>query len=118
VPGISIHVVDVSRGVLCDGMEVALYALDAVGGQKLIAEGKIGRSGLLENPTLYATFAEGRYRAMFQIGKYYKAAQVELPLVPFLDVVTYDFGVDDPQQHYHLPMKCTPWGYSCFRGGA
>ena len=55
---------------------------------------------------------------MFQIGKYYKDAQVELPLVPFLDVVTFDFGVDDPGQHYHLPMKCTPWGYSCFRGGA
>ena len=41
-----------------------------------------------------------------------------LPAVPFLDVVTYRFGIADPQQHYHLPFKCTPWGYSCFRGGA
>jgi 5-hydroxyisourate hydrolase len=118
LPGISIHVVDVSRGVLCDGMEVALYALDPSGAQKLIAQGRISRSGLLENPALHAPFAEGRYRAEFQIGKYYADAQVEMPLVPFLDVVTYDFGIDDPQQHYHLPMKCTPWGYSCFRGGA
>ena len=54
MPGISIHVVDVSRGVLCDGMEIALYALDAGGGQKLIAEGKIGRSGLLESGALRA----------------------------------------------------------------
>jgi 5-hydroxyisourate hydrolase len=38
--------------------------------------------------------------------------------VPFLDVVTYRFGIDDPDAHYHLPMKVTPWGYSCFRGGA
>jgi 5-hydroxyisourate hydrolase len=38
--------------------------------------------------------------------------------VPFLDVVTYRFGIADPQAHYHLPFKCTPWGYSCFRGGA
>jgi 5-hydroxyisourate hydrolase len=118
MPGISIHVVDVSRGVLCDGMEIALYSLDASGAQKLIAQGKIGRSGLLENPALYAPFSEGRYRAVFQIGKYYAGAQVEMPLVPFLDVVTFDFGVDDPDQHYHLPMKCTPWGFSCFRGGA
>jgi 5-hydroxyisourate hydrolase len=33
-------------------------------------------------------------------------------------MVAYQFGIDDPQQHYHLPFKCTPWGYSCFRGGA
>ena len=45
-------------------------------------------------------------------------ARRKLPLVPFLNVVTFDFGVDDPQQRYHLPMKCTPWDYSCFRGGA
>jgi 5-hydroxyisourate hydrolase len=43
---------------------------------------------------------------------------VALPAVPFLDVVTYRFGISDPAQHYHLPFKCTPWGYSCFRGGA
>ena len=40
------------------------------------------------------------------------------PLVPFLDVVSYRFGIADLDAHYHLPMKCTPWGYSCFRGGA
>jgi len=38
--------------------------------------------------------------------------------VPFLDVVSYRFGIAEPEAHYHLPMKCTPWGYSCFRGGA
>jgi 5-hydroxyisourate hydrolase len=118
MPGISIHVVDVSRGLLCDGMAVALYALDSITGQKVIAEGRIGRSGLLEDPALSDAFAAGRYRAVFQVGNYYKDAGVELPLVPFLDAVIFDFGVDDPQQHYHLPMKVTPWGYSCFRGGA
>ena len=46
------------------------------------------------------------------------ARTVLLPEVPFLDVVTYRFGIADPAQHYHLPFKCTPWGYSCFRGGA
>ena len=118
MPGISIHVVDIARGVLCEGMGVALYRLDAGGNLKLISQGMIAHSGLLEDAALAGTFAEGRYRAVFQIGKYYKHAQVELPTTPFLDVVTFDFGINDPQQHYHLPMKCTPWGYSCFRGGA
>jgi 5-hydroxyisourate hydrolase len=100
-------------------MEVAIFAVDS-GGEKptLVAQGKVNRDGLLESPALMRAFAEGRYRAVFQIGNYYRHAQVKLPVVPFLDVVTYDFGVDDPTQHDHLPMKCTPWGYSCFRGGA
>jgi 5-hydroxyisourate hydrolase len=36
----------------------------------------------------------------------------------FLDVVHFHFGIADPAQHYHLPFKCTPWGYSCSRGSA
>ena len=41
-----------------------------------------------------------------------------LPAVPFLDVATFRFGIADADQHYHMPFKLTPWGYSCFRGGA
>ena len=36
----------------------------------------------------------------------------------FLEVVPYRFGVADLAQHYHLPLKMTPWGFSLFRGGA
>lgn len=116
MPGVSVHVVDVSRGVSCTGMQVSIYALDTGGGLSLIAEGAIGRNGLLEAPALSQTFPAGRYRAVFQIGRYYRDAGVTLARVPFLDAVNYDFGIDDPQQHYHLPFKCTPWGFSCFRG--
>jgi hypothetical protein len=49
---------------------------------------------------------------------YYRNAIGAAAAVPFLDVVSYRFGLADPEAHYHLPMKCTPWGYSCFRGGA
>ena len=121
MPGISIHVVDVSRGVLAAGMEVALQALDGNaldGTLRLVAQGAIAANGLLDHPALAATFAAGRYRAVFQVGDYYRRSGVALPAVSFLDAVTFDFGIDDPAQHYHLPFKCTPWGYSCFRGGA
>lgn len=118
MPGISIHVVDVSRGVLCEGMAVAVYALDETGRETPVARGTIGHGGVLEDAALSATFKAGSYRAVFQVGDYYRSAGIALPKVPFLDVVTYDFGIDDARQHYHLPMKVTPWGYSCFRGGA
>jgi 5-hydroxyisourate hydrolase-like protein (transthyretin family) len=35
---------------------------------------------------------------------------------PFLDVVPFRFGIADASEHYHLPLKLTPWGFSLFRG--
>ena len=60
----------------------------------------------------------GSYEAVFHVADWYRSRAWRCPQVPFLDVVTYRFGISDPEQHYHLPFKCTPWGYSCFRGGA
>jgi 5-hydroxyisourate hydrolase len=113
MPGISIHVVDVSRGVVATGMRVELNQRDAV-----LASGQIGANGVLEHPALKQRFAAGEYQAVFHVADYYRNVGISLPVRPFLDVVRYDFGLDQPDQHYHLPFKCTPWGYSCFRGGA
>ena len=49
---------------------------------------------------------------------FYREQGQALPPVPFLEVLVYRFGLDDPRQHYHLPFKLTAWGVSCFRGGA
>lgn len=116
MPGVSIHVVDVSRGVVATGMKVELFALSPQ--RRPLAAGAISGKGLLEASALDATFAPGAYEAMFHVADFYRDAGVALPPVPFLDVVTYRFGIADPAQHFHLPFKVTPWGYSCFRGGA
>jgi 5-hydroxyisourate hydrolase len=118
VPGLSIHVVDVSRGVVAAGMLVAVDFMAGGSAPKRIAEGRISAKGTLDDPALAVTLETGIYRAIFQVADYYRAEGVALPAVPFLDAVRYDFGIADPRQHYHLPFKCTPWGYSCFRGGA
>jgi 5-hydroxyisourate hydrolase len=113
MPGVSIHVVDVSRGMVAKGMRVELYR-----GETLLAAGDTGANGLLEHAALKERFPADSYRAVFHVADYYRKTGVRLPPHPFLHVVSYDFGIDQPEQHYHLPFKCTPWGYSCFRGGA
>jgi 5-hydroxyisourate hydrolase len=109
MPGISIHVVDVSRGIVASGMRIELLH-----DSKRIIEGKASQKGLLQ---IDDKVKPGVYEAVFHLAEWYRGQRVPLPEVPFLDVVTYRFGISDPEQHYHLPFKCTPWGYSCFRGG-
>jgi 5-hydroxyisourate hydrolase len=117
MPGVSIHVVDISRGVVAQGMRVELYA--AGGMRRLIAAGALSAQGTLEHASLGPHRLEaGPYEAVFHVADYYARAGFALPAVPFLDVVTFRFGIAEPDQHYHLPMKLTPWGLSCFRGGA
>ena len=97
-------------------MRVELFATAPE--RKLLASGLVGENGVLEHPALAATFAPAYYEAVFHIADYYRTAGIVSASVQFLDVVVYRFGVAEPRQHYHLPFKMTPWGYSCFRGGA
>ena len=85
---------------------------------RLIASGSLSKTGVLADPALNQRFEPGFYDARFHVADYYRAAIGATAAVPFLDVVSYRFGLAEPEAHYHLPMKCTPWGYSCFRGGA
>ena len=117
VAGISIHVVDVSRGVVAQGMRVEVFATAPA--RKLLCAGTINNKGVLDDAVLMSDAMQpGYYDAVFHASDYYRAAKVALPVLPFIDVVTYRFAIADTRQHYHLPMKLTPWGYSCFRGGA
>ena len=84
MPGVSIHVVDVSRGVVAAGMRVELHALARE--RRSIADGIVSRTGTLDDAALAATFAAGEYEAVFHVAEYYRAAGIALPAVAFLDV--------------------------------
>jgi 5-hydroxyisourate hydrolase len=116
MPGVSIHVVDVARGVVAQGMRVELYALAPA--RARIGGAVVAANGLVDDPAFATRLPPGEYEAVLHVGEFCRRTGVALPAVPFLDVVTYRFGIADPDQHYHLPFKLTPWGYSCFRGGA
>lgn len=113
--GISIHVVDVTRGLPAAGMQVEIFRL---GEPEPIAAGTLSSQGTLDHPITQAEKVEpGIYAAIFQVGAFYRQLGYPLPDPPFLDVVPFQFGISDVQQHYHLPLKVSPWGFSLFRGG-
>jgi len=54
--------------------------------------------------------------ATFDVAGYFRARAVALPEPSFLDKVTLDFGVAHPEQHYHVPLLLSPFGFSTYRG--
>ena len=109
--GISIHAYDVSRGIVAAGLRIELAGPDGT----VLADGQADGRGVLEFADVAVT---GIYQASFHVGDWYRAQGIALPTPAFLEVVPYRFGVADLAQHYHLPLKMTPWGFSLFRGGA
>lgn len=115
VGGISVHVVDVTRGLPAEGMKVEIFQL---GAQAPVAAGILSSQGTLDHPIAQGEKVEpGIYQAIFYVGAFYRQLGYPLPDRPFLDVVPFHFGVDAIEQHYHLPLKVSPWGFSLFRGG-
>lgn len=114
--GISIHVMDVVKGCPAQGMRVEIFALEEL--SQKIAAGNLSDQGTLEHPINQGeNVAQGVYEAVFYIGAFYRQRGDILPLLSFLDVVPFRFSISDVTQHYHLPMKVSPWGFSLFRGG-
>ena len=115
MPGLSIHVIDIARGVPAVGLRVEI--LDGAGTP--LAAARVGASGAVDLPELATRpMPPGVYEARFHVGAFYRGADVAVPDPAFLETVVFRFGIAEPAQHYHLPLKVSPWGFSLFRGGA
>ncbi len=115
--GLSTHVLDTMHGTPAAGMQVELYRTDG-GEAKLVKRFALNSDGRNPDGPLYdnASLERGTYRLVFDVASYFRARGVELPDPPFLDQVPLDFGVADEKAHYHVPLLCSPWSYSTYRG--
>lgn len=112
--GISLHAVDVAAGVPATGMAVEVYALE--GTRRRIADGRLGPGGALDHPIVRGDgVTAGEYEALFHIGDWLRDTGRATGRV-FLEVAVFRLTVTDAAEHYHLPLKFTPWGYALFRG--
>jgi len=115
--GLSTHVLDTMHGTPAAGMAVALYRTGPQGSccLKQFVLNQDGRNpdGLLLDAS---SLQRGTYRLEFEVAAYFKARGVALPEPNFLGRVSLDFGVAEPQQHYHVPLLVSPWSYSTYRG--
>lgn len=115
--GISIHAVDVAHGTPATGLTVSLRRLDPNPAD--IASGVCSDTGLLNDPVSDGQgVTRGIYEVRFGVANYYRQKGMDIPNPSFIEEAVFRFGIDRVTEHFHLPFKFTPWGFSLFRGGA
>ena len=113
---LSTHVLDTEAGLPAGGMAYDLFVRDGDGWRHVTA-GATNAQGRTDHPLLSdIDLTPARYRLQFQVGDYYRRRGAGLVEPAFLDVVPIEFGVADPGRHYHVPLLCTQWSYSTYRG--
>jgi len=109
------HVLDTARGCPAEGVAILLYRVSGNSHRK-IAETVTNADGRTNSPILPAKkFKPGIYELIFQAGDYLRATGQagEGPL--FLDQVPIRFSMAE-DDHYHVPLLLSPYGYSTYRG--
>ena len=100
------HVFDTAHCKPAAGVGVFLFQ-----GDRLVSQSVTNADGRC--PELLARkLPAGVYRIEFAVGDYFRNQGVESP---FLDRVPVQFTAAAGQS-YHVPLVCTPWSYSTYRG--
>lgn len=110
--GITTHVLDTSRGRPASGVPVVLEIRTEAGWREIGRAGTDGDGRVRQ--LLPASFAliPGIYRLTFQIATYFQAQGIE----GFYPEAAIVFHVRDANQHHHVPLLLSPYGYSTYRG--
>ncbi|PZR34737.1 hydroxyisourate hydrolase [Caulobacter segnis] len=112
--GLTTHILDQAAGRPAAGVAVRVSRREG-GVRTPVAELRTdadGRARLIEGEALTV----GGYRLEFSIGDHFKASGLPITDPPFLDVVVIDFAVSNTEQHWHVPLLVSPYGYSTYRG--
>ncbi len=106
------HVLDTASGSPAAGLFISLEK--SVDGQfEPISESRTNSDGRLDtNLISEQEWGAGVYRIRFETGAYF-AAQKSVCFYPHVEVV---FEVQNPEEHHHVPLLLSPYGYSTYRG--
>lgn len=113
---LSTHILDTMHGCPAAGMKIELWSL-ADGSRALLKTAQAGPDGRPERPLLAGDeMKTGSYELIFFVGDYFATKAQGLPKIRFLDEVPVRFGLADATANYHIPLLCSPWAYSSYRG--
>lgn len=110
------HILDTASGNPAAGVEIVLY--DVTGSSRVeLARVVTNQDGRVDGPIAEGDgFGVGEYELVFEAGAYFDRLGLDLPDPKFLDSIVLRFGIAAPDQHYHVPLLVSPFGYSTYRG--
>ncbi|MEP1206669.1 MAG: hydroxyisourate hydrolase [Rhizobiaceae bacterium] len=114
---LSTHVLDTANGCPAEGMKIDFVRAPGAGEVllKSVVTNSDGRTDelLLTGEEMVA----GEYELRFNVRDYFAAQSGEHSSGPtFLNIVPIRFTITDPAQGYHVPLVCSPWSFSTYRG--
>jgi 5-hydroxyisourate hydrolase len=108
------HVLDTARGKPAAGLAIELYRLGER--EERLVSATTNQDGRVDGPLLEGSdFLPGVYELRFHAGDYLRGG-VGPPYPAFLDVIPIRFGIAAADEHYHVPLLLSPYGYSTYRG--
>jgi 5-hydroxyisourate hydrolase len=116
MPGLTTHILDLTHGQPASNVTIELYYFSN-GERHLLKTAKTNSDGRLDQPFLSEEDIKlGTFELNFHIGDYFRSKELALPDPLFLDQVPVRFGVANLENHYHVPLLISPFGYQIYRG--
>jgi len=110
---ISTHILDTSRGAPANGVAVCLEMQNTDESWTELSHAWTDSDGRVKPFFLVSQqVSDGVYRLVFDTEPYFSSLNINC----FYPQVSIVFKVDDPAQHYHVPLLISPYGYSTYRG--
>ncbi|CAN5459934.1 hydroxyisourate hydrolase [soil metagenome] len=107
---ITTHVLDTANGHPASGIRVTLE-FEENGGWKEIANSETNSDGRITDWLPSDKPAKtGTYRVIFNVGDYFGKDDDFYSEIPIL------FHLNNPDEHYHIPLLLSPYGYTTYRG--
>lgn len=114
--GLTTHVLDLTLGKPADELQISFYKTGS-DNKTLIANFVTNSDGRLNEPIFdQSSIRAGWYEIVFHAGKYLFIKHNMRASELFFDNISISFQISDLQQHYHVPLLLSKFGYSTYRG--
>ena len=111
-PPLSTHVLNTTTGKPASGVNLILQRQTGQGWDEL-RRAKTDAKGRVSDLYIPGEVLQvGTYRLIFETGEYFKAQGVST-FFPHVEIV---FAIEKTDEHYHIPLLISPYGYSTYRG--
>lgn len=108
---LSSHILDITKGAPASDVMIRLDKMNADRSWSFVDEKITDANGRVPDFLKMHDSNIGIYKLTFMVSDYFERAKVE-SFYPYIEVV---FDIKD-NNHYHVPITLSPYGYSTYRG--